>query len=34
MLELRVATPQTVFNYALYLEENNFFEESFKVSAG
>lgn len=28
---LKIATPQTVVNYANLLEENNYFEESFKV---
>ena len=31
IFELRIATPQTVVNYANLLEENNYFEESFKV---
>lgn len=31
MFELRIATPQTVVNYANLLEENKYFEESFKV---
>ncbi|KAI6244079.1 hypothetical protein M3Y99_00078000 [Aphelenchoides fujianensis] len=31
ILELRIATPQIVINYALFLEENNFFEDSFKA---
>lgn len=31
IFELRIATPQTVVNYANLLEENEYFEESFKV---
>lgn len=31
IFELRIATPQTVVNYANLLEENNYFEESFKI---
>ena len=31
IFELRIATPQTVVNYANLLEENNYFEDSFKV---
>ncbi|KAJ2828003.1 pre-mRNA-splicing factor syf1 [Coemansia erecta] len=31
MLELRIATPQTVVNYALFLEERGFFEDSFRA---
>ena len=31
IFELRIATPQTVVNYATILEENKYFEESFKV---
>ncbi|KAI9762930.1 MAG: pre-mRNA-splicing factor syf1 [Geoglossum simile] len=31
IFELRIATPQTVVNYANFLEESNYFEESFKV---
>ena len=31
IFELRIATPQTVANYAALLEENKYFEESFKV---
>lgn len=32
MFELRIATPLTVVNYANLLEENKYFEESYKVS--
>ncbi|SLM39491.1 pre-mrna-splicing factor syf1 [Lasallia pustulata] len=31
IFELRIATPQTVVNYANLLEENKYFEQSFKV---
>jgi pre-mRNA-splicing factor SYF1 len=31
IFELRIATPQTVVNYANLLEENSYFEESFKI---
>jgi len=31
IFELRIATPQTVVNYANLLEEHNYYEESFKV---
>jgi len=31
IFELRIATPQTVVNYANMLEEHQYFEESFKV---
>ena len=31
IFELRIATPQTVVNYANLLEENRYFEESFKI---
>ncbi|KAI9713600.1 MAG: pre-mRNA-splicing factor syf1 [Bogoriella megaspora] len=31
IFELRIATPQTVVNYANLLEENEYFEDSFKV---
>jgi pre-mRNA-splicing factor SYF1 len=31
VFELRIATPQTVVNYANLLEEQNYFEESFKI---
>jgi pre-mRNA-splicing factor SYF1 len=32
IFELRIATPLTVLNYANLLEENKYFEESFKVN--
>lgn len=31
ILDLRIATPLIVLNYALFLEENNYFEDAFKV---
>ena len=31
IFELRIATPQTIVNYANLMEENKYFEESFKV---
>lgn len=31
ILDLRIATPQIVINYAMFLEEHKYFEESFKV---
>ncbi|CCU75866.1 pre-mRNA splicing factor SYF1/pre-mRNA splicing factor syf-1 [Blumeria hordei DH14] len=31
IFELRIATPQTIVNYANLLEENQYYEESFKV---
>ncbi|KAJ6500468.1 hypothetical protein C8R45DRAFT_977824 [Mycena sanguinolenta] len=31
ILELRIANAQIIINYAAFLEENNYFEESFKV---
>lgn len=31
IFELRIATPQTVANYAKLLEENKYFEESYKI---
>lgn len=31
MLANKVATPQIVINYALFLEENKFFEDAFRV---
>jgi pre-mRNA-splicing factor SYF1 len=32
ILELRIANAQIIINYAAFLEENKYFEESFKVS--
>lgn len=34
ILDLRIATPQIIINYAMFLEEHKYFEESFKVSSG
>ncbi|KAJ2849005.1 pre-mRNA-splicing factor syf1 [Coemansia brasiliensis] len=31
MIELRIATPQTIVNYAAFLEEQGFFEDSFRA---
>ena len=31
ILDLKIATPQIVINYGLFLEEHNYFEEAFKV---
>src|SRR5689334_12454092 len=31
IFELRIASPAVVLNYAQYLEENNYFEESFRI---
>merc|ERR1719471_827789 len=31
ILDLRIATPQIVINYGLFLKENNYFEEAFKA---
>lgn len=31
ILELRIANAQIIVNYASFLEENHYFEESFKV---
>ena len=33
ILDLRIATPQIVINFGLFLEENKYFEEAFKVSS-
>ena len=30
IIDLKIATPQIFLNYALFLEENQYFEESFK----
>ncbi len=32
IIDLRIATPQIIINYGMFLEENNYFEEAFKVS--
>jgi pre-mRNA-splicing factor SYF1 len=31
IIDLRIATPQIIINYGLFLEENKYFEEAFKV---
>lgn len=31
VMDLKIANPQTIVNYATFLEENQYFEESFKV---
>lgn len=31
IIDLRIATPQIIINYTMFLEEHNYFEESFKV---
>lgn len=31
ILDLRIATPQIIINYAMFLEENKYWEEAFKV---
>ena len=31
IVELRIATPQIIINFGLFLEENSYFEEAFKV---
>ena len=31
ILELRIATPQIILNFALLLQENKFFEDSYRV---
>ncbi len=32
IIDLKIATPQIIINYGLFLEEQNYFEEAFKVS--
>ena len=32
ILDLKIATPQIIINYALFLEENKYYEEAFKVN--
>lgn len=34
MIDYRIATPQIIMNYGLFLEEHNYFEEAFKVMDG
>ncbi|KAH7983955.1 hypothetical protein HPB52_015750 [Rhipicephalus sanguineus] len=31
IIDLKIATPQIIINYGLFLEENNYFEEAFKA---
>ena len=31
IIDLKIATPQIIINYSLFLEENHYFEEAFKV---
>ncbi|CAM9585712.1 unnamed protein product [Lampetra fluviatilis] len=31
IIDLRIATPQIIINYAMFLEEHNYFEESYKA---
>lgn len=31
IIDLKIATPQIIINYGMYLEENNYFEEAFKA---
>ena len=31
IIDLKIAAPQIIINYALFLEKNNYFEEAFKV---
>ncbi|CAH1785851.1 unnamed protein product [Owenia fusiformis] len=31
ILDLRIATPQIIINYGMFLEENNYFEEAFRA---
>ena len=31
IIDLKIATPQVIINFAGFLEESNYFEESFKV---
>ena len=31
ILDLKIATPQIVINFCVFLEENNYFEEAFKA---
>ena len=32
IIDLKIATPQIIINYALFLEEHKYFEEAFRVS--
>ena len=31
IIDLRIATPQIIMNYGMFLEESNYFEDAFKV---
>lgn len=31
IIDLKIATPQIIINFGLFLEENNYFEEAFKA---
>ncbi len=31
MMELKIVNPQAVINYAMFLEENKYFEDSFRI---
>ena len=33
IIDLRIATPQIIINFGMFLEEHKYFEEGFKVSA-
>ena len=32
IIDLRIATPQIIINFGMFLEEHKYFEEGFKVS--
>lgn len=32
IIDLKIATPQIIINYGVFLEENNYFEEAFRVT--
>ena len=31
IIDLKIATPQIIINFGMFLEENNYFEEAFKA---
>ena len=31
IIDYRIATPQIIINYGMFLEENNYYEEAFRV---
>lgn len=33
IIDLKIATPLIIMNYGMFLEENNYFEEMFKVTS-